>query len=255
MNDSFIITDRSHKYCTILTLNRPEKRNALTIDLMESLCSAILETQNLTEQRAIIFKGAGSVFCAGLDLEEAQDLTKEEQSAKSIGRLLKTIYECPLVTIAAIHGAALAGGAGIICACDLAIAESASIFGFPEVRRGLVAAQIMPYLFRLLPKRLLQELVFLGESIDAQKAHEIHLINKISKTYSSLADALKYVEAIVKGAPKAMRRAKKFMHDLESVDFEKSLKLGFELHREIRQHEESKEGMKAFLEKRPPHWH
>lgn len=255
MDKSLVLTDRSHKYCTLLTLNRPAKRNALTIDLMEVLCEAIIETQSLPEQRAIILKGAGPVFCAGLDLAEAEDLSLEERSSKSLGTLLKTIYECPLVTIASIHGAALAGGAGLMCACDLAIAETATIFGFPETRRGLVAAQIMPYIMRLLPRRLLYEMIYLGETIDTQRAYEIGLINKVAKTYSSLSDALKFVEAIAKGAPKATASAKKLMQQLEPVDFDKGLKLGFELHREIRHSDESKEGIQAFLEKRPPRWY
>lgn len=251
---SLIIVDRNHGNCAILTLNRPAKRNALTIDLMEALCEAIKQIQNLPDQRAIILKGAGSVFCAGLDLAEAGDMSLEERSSKSLGKLLKTIYECPLVTIAAVHGAALAGGAGIMCACDLAIAESETIFGFPETRRGIVAAQIMPFVMRLLSRRTLHELMLLGENIDTQRAYEIGLINKVAKTYSSLPDALKFVESIAKGAPNATACAKKLMQQLEPVDFNTGLKLGLDLHREIRHSEESKEGMQAFLEKRPPKW-
>lgn len=254
MDQSLVIVDNSHHNCTVLTLNRPAKRNALTIDLMEKLCAAIEEVQNLPGQRALILKGAGTVFCAGLDLAEAQDNSLEEHSSKSIAKLLKTIYECPLVTIAAVHGAALAGGAGIMCACDLAIAESGTLLGFPEERRGLAAAQIMPYILRLLPRRLLHELVLLGENIDAHRAYEIGLINKVAKTYSSLPDALRFVESIAKGGPQASRADKKLMQQLEPVDFSKGLKLGYELHREVRHSDEAKEGMQAFLEKRPPQW-
>lgn len=254
MNKSLILIDRSHPHCTVLTLNRPEKRNALSIELMQALCQAIIETQNWPEQRAIIIKGAGTVFCAGLDLGEAENVSLAEKSSATIGEMLKTIYTCPLVTIAAVHGAALAGGGGLMCACDLAIAESGTLFGLPETRRGLVAAQIMPYLMRLLPKRTLNELIFLGETLDITRAYDVGLINKIAKTYSALPDALKFVESIVKGAPQATTSAKKLIHQLELIDFEEGLKLGLELHRKIRQGEESKEGIQAFLEKRPPHW-
>lgn len=253
-DQSLVLMDRNHRYCTVLTLNRPAKRNALTIDLMEILSDMIEDIQKLPEQRAIIFKGAGSIFCAGLDLAEAEDASLEEKSSKSVGRLLKTIDECPLITIAAIHGAALGGGAGIMCACDLALAESETAFGFPETRRGMVAAQIMPFLIRLLPQRLLHELLFLGETIESHRAYEIGLINKIAKTYSSLPDALKYVESIAKGAPKATARTKKLMHQLQSVNFQEGLKLGFDLHRETRRNDEFIEGIQAFREKRPPHW-
>ncbi len=98
-------------------------------------------------------------------------MSLEERSSNCIGRLLRTIHQCPLITIAAVHGAALAGGAGVMCACDLAIAESGTIFGFPETRRGLVAAQIMPFVMRLLSRRSLNELIFLGETIEAQTCY------------------------------------------------------------------------------------
>jgi methylglutaconyl-CoA hydratase len=254
MENALVIVDRSHPHCTVLTFNRPAKRNALTIALMENICDAIIETQNLPDQRVIILKGAGSVFCAGLDLSEAENITLEESSSKAIGRMLKTIYECPLITIAAVHGAALAGGAGIVCTCDLAIAETGTIFGFPEIRRGLIAAQIMPFILQVLPHRMLKELIFLGDHVEAHRAYEIGLINRVAKTYSSLPEALKFVESIIKGAPQAMKKAKKFIQQLEQVNFEEGFKRGVELHREIRQGEEAKEGMKAFLEKRPPQW-
>lgn len=248
-----ILIDRSYRYCTVLTLNRPDKRNALSIKLMQELCEAIEEVQNLPEQRVIIIKGAGSVFCAGLDLLEAADMSSEEQSSESIGRVLKAIYTCPLVTIAAVHGAVLAGGGGILAACDLAIAESGTIFGFPETRRGLVAAQIMPFLLRLLPKRILNQLIFLGETINIQRAYEVGLINEIAES-SAFTEALRFVESISQGAPQATASAKKFMQQLELVNFNEGLKLGFELHRKMRQGNESKEGIQAFLEKRSPNW-
>ncbi len=246
--------DRSYPHCTVLILNRPNKRNALTIDLMNALSAAIEETQSLSEQRAIILKGAETVFCAGLDLSEAVDLSLEEPSSLGLGKLLKTIYECPLVTIAAVHGAALGGGAGIVCACDLAIAEPNTLFGFPETRRGLVPAQIMPFVIRMLPRRLLHELILLGDSIDSRRAYEIGLINKVTQPSSCLQEALKYVESLVKGAPRAASRVKKFIRQIDSVNMNESLKLGLALHREVRHCDESKEGMQAFLEKRAPSW-
>ncbi len=162
--------------------------------------------------------------------------------------------ECPLITIAAVHGAALGGGAGLACACDLAIAEPGTTFGFPETRRGLVAAQIMPFLIRLFSSRVLNELLFLGETINTERALEIGLINKIATTHSVFAEALKFVDSIVLGAPQATANTKKLIRELEPVDFAKGFELGLTMHREGRQSKESKEGMQAFLEKRPPYW-
>lgn len=254
MDLPLVLVDRSHPSCTILTLNRPNKRNALTIQLMEELCQAIEESQNLKNQRAIILKGAGLVFCAGLDLAQAKDSSLEDKLGKSVGTLLKTIYECPIVTIAAVHGAALAGGAGVVCACDLVIGESGTLLGLPEIRRGLVAAQIMPFLMRLLPRRILYELIFLGESIDAQRAYEIHLFNKVTSKGESLSEALKFVEALSLGGPEATKSAKRLMQQLDLVDFKRGVELGFDLHQEMFKSQEAEEGTRAFLEKRSPNW-
>jgi len=253
MNE-WVKVERNYPHCTILTLNRPDKRNALTINLMNCLCEQIEEAQEIANQRAIIIKGAGPVFCAGMDLSEAMDESLEEASSKIIGRLMRTVYECPLITIAVVHGASLAGGAGLMCTCDLALAETNTLFGFPEIRRGLVAAQIMPYIKQLIPRRLLHEMIFLGETIDVHRAYEIGLINKISPANGGLTDALKYVEKIIKGAPKATKKAKRYIQMLDSLDFYEGLRAGLELHRQMRQEKESKEGMRAFLEKRLPHW-
>lgn len=254
MNNSPVLIDRQHPHCTLITLNRPEKRNALTIDLMEQLCHHIEEIQKKPDQRALIIKGEGSVFCSGLDLEEAMNASFKERSSIILGRLLKTLFESPLITIASIQGAALAGGGGIICACDLAIAEEGSLFGFPETRRGLVPAQIMPYIIRLIPRRLLQELLFLGEPIEARRAYEIGLINEIVPAFSATTRALDYVKLINKGAPQATFHAKKWIQEMDSLDSLQRFKQGLELHLQSRQGSEAKEGMEAFLQKRLPYW-
>jgi methylglutaconyl-CoA hydratase len=250
MSESLVDIDRSHPHFTVLLLNRPSKRNALNIELMDQLIHAIEETQKLPNQRAIILKGAGAVFCAGLDLAEANDPMLEEASSKAIGRLFKTIDESPLVTIAAVHGAALAGGIGILCTCDLVVAESSTIFGLPETRRGLVAAQVMPYALRMIAKRFLAEMLLTGESVDVERAHEIGLVNKIVSTYSSLPEAIKFVDSILKGAPQATSMTKKLLRKPLPLLQEEYL----EVHRAARQGDEAKEGLKAYAEKRPPHW-
>lgn len=246
-----ILTEQK-PHCTILTLNREEKRNALTIEMMDKLCLAIQEAQEKPGQRAIIFKGAGPVFCVGLDLNEIMDEKLHEISQK-VGQLLKTIDRSPLVTIAAVHGAALAGGLGILCACDLAIAQTKTIFGAPETRRGLVATRIMPYLMRFIPNRLLRELVLLGETINAERAYEVGLINKIAKN-TALSDALQFVDLLIKGAPQATLETKKLLHKLEPLDFDAGERLSDEIYRAIAQSHELKEGIASFYEKRNPQW-
>lgn len=254
MDEPLVIVDDSHSNCTILMLNRPLKRNALTIDLVDQLCRAIEQVPNNKSKRGIIFKGAGSAFCTGLDLNEAMNTALEEKSSNAIARLLRTIDQSPLVTIAVVHGTALAGGAGIVCACDLALAETETTFGFPEIRRGMVAAMVMPFILRLIPRRLVNQLLLTGETITTERAYEIGLINHISKTYSGIHDALKFVDMIVKGGPVATKKTKQLMKSLDALDINEALEKGLEIHRRTRQEEESKEGIAAFVEKRSPKW-
>ena len=144
--------NKDHEGITLITLNRPEKRNALNIALMSCLCDAIDAAVNDSTQRVVVIKGEGDVFCAGLDLSEAQDPEKTEQSTYSVARMLTTIQKCPCATIAAVHGAVFAGGAGLMAACDFVVAEEMTLFGFPETRRGLIPAQVMALLMRQLMK-------------------------------------------------------------------------------------------------------
>src|SRR2546421_11631005 len=143
MNASLITTEQREDGITILTLNRPAKRNALNAELMEA-CSEALESlaQDQT-QRVIILRGEGPVFCAGLDLEEAFLPENAERTARLVARVLRAVYQVPQVTIAAVQGAAIAGGAGLMSACDLVVATRDARIGYPEVRRGLVAALVM----------------------------------------------------------------------------------------------------------------
>ena len=127
---------------TVVTLNRPDRRNALTIELMTQLAGAIDAANADTSRRAIILRGAGEGFCAGLDLKEAQQAGSHEASARAVAGMLKVVHTSKLVTIAAVHGHAMAGGAGLMAACDLAVAAAGTKIGYPEVRRGLVPALV-----------------------------------------------------------------------------------------------------------------
>src|SRR5688572_1660418 len=116
---------------TIVTLNRPERRKALTIELMNQLVDAINQANADSSRRAIILRGAGEGFCAGLDLKQAQDSNSHEESARAVANMLKTVHTSKLPTIAAVHGHAMAGGAGLMAACDLAVWARGTKLGFP----------------------------------------------------------------------------------------------------------------------------
>ena len=239
---------------TELTLNRPEKRNALNIPMLEAFCDAMERTSNRTGQRAVVIRGAGTVFCAGLDLKEATDPDQRERSAALVRQMLESVYSCPCVTIAAVQGAALAGGGGLMAACDIALATMESRFGFPEVHRGLVAGLIMTFLRRQLHERHARELLLLGEIIDAERAAEIGLITKAVPT-DMLEEVLEaQLAQILKAPPGAVRDTKAWLDALWHHPLAEDLDGAHEVHVKMRSSAEAAEGMAAFIEKRKPHW-
>src|SRR6476646_10291461 len=165
-----VLVEKESPQISVVTLNRPQRRNALTIELLTELCAAINVASEQPEQRVLIFRGAGAAFCTGLDLKEAADQTKAHATAQMVANTLITISQTHLITIAAVHGAAVAGGAGIMSACDFVVAAQGTKIGYPEVRRGLVAGLVMSFLRRQLRERDIRELLLGGELIDAKRA-------------------------------------------------------------------------------------
>src|SRR6267143_2000112 len=145
-----VLVEKKGSHLTILTLNRPERRNALSLQLLSELVSAIKAASDESHERILILRGAGAAFCTGLDLKEAADQTKAQDTAELVAETLITLSQTRLVTIAAVHGAAVAGGAGIMSACDYVEAAEKTKIGYPEVRRGLVAGLDMTFLRRQL---------------------------------------------------------------------------------------------------------
>jgi methylglutaconyl-CoA hydratase len=204
--------------------------------------------------RVIILKGNGPVFCSGLDLNEIADPNKEEESGWLISRALMLLNQSPVVTMAAVHGAAIAGGAGIMAACDYVIAASDLQCGFPEVRRGLVPALISAVLHRQIPWRSLQEMLLFGEVFDAEKGKSLYLINRIVPPGELEAETDKQAHKVLKGAPEAIRETKRLLEHLFPYDLEHDLKIAAPFHHRSRISKEALEGAKAFFEKRDPSW-
>src|SRR5438105_13982047 len=138
-----LLVEKQSPQITVMTLNRPERRNTLTIEVLNELISAINVAADQANDRVLILRGAGAAFCTGLDLKEAGDSKKAHMTAELVAKTLIALGETRLVTIAAVHGAAVAGGAGIMSACDFVIAAEKTQIGYPEVRRGLVAGLVM----------------------------------------------------------------------------------------------------------------
>ncbi len=219
---------------TILRLNRPEKRNALSVALLEQLCVAINEAEQIPGQRVLIITGNGSAFCAGMDLDEAKDASKLDTLAQLIAKTLNAIYSSPLVTIAAVNGAAVAGGAGIMSACDFVIASEVVQVGYPEIRIGLVAAQVSTLLIRQVSWRVVRELLLLGELIDAKRALEIGLINSIASRDELMLSALSLAQKISRNDSGAIKATKKLLLNFESHPLWEQLQQAIEVHKQAR---------------------
>ncbi len=164
---------------TVVTLNRPERRNALTIELLSELTAAMEAAEADSGQRILVLRGAGKAFCAGLDLQETTVTEKAHRSAEMVAKTLLAISQTRLITIAQIHGAAVAGGAGLMSACDFVVAAERTKIGYPETKRGLVAGLVMTFLRRQLRERDIRELLFTGDLISAERAREIGLVNRV----------------------------------------------------------------------------
>ncbi len=249
-----VLVEKQSPQISVVTLNRPERRNALTIELLTELTAAI-ETAAADEiQRVLILRGAGSAFCTGLDLNEAAEMHKAHASAEMVAKTLVTLSQTRLITIAAVHGAAVAGGAGIMSACDFVIAAERTKIGYPEVRRGLVAGLVMTFLRRQLRERDLRELLLTSELIDAKRAQEIGLVNRVAPPNELENAAQKIAAAILQGAPGAIAKSKRLIEELWSSSVAEDVALALRHHMEARESNEAKEGIAAFLEKRPPKW-
>lgn len=254
MTYEYITTQSLGNSIIMVTLNRPDKRNALNLTLMEELSFIFEELYKDPAQRVVILNAQGPTFCSGMDLHEAADSSLTEKSAMFIGRLFRAIYLSPLVTIAAVQGDALAGGAGLVAACDIALASKEAKFGFPETRRGLVAAQVATLLHRQISMRNVRELLLVGESIDSQKALQIGLINRVVEKEQLLIEATKLANDVLQGAPTATRETKHLLHSLDAPSFYDELKIAISFYEIARNSDEAKEGLAAFFEKRKPNW-
>lgn len=254
MSTPVLLSESLNDATTLLTLNRPEKRNALSIELLTALCEQLDQLAADSTQRAVILRGAGPVFCAGLDLREAADLTLAEQSAELVARTLRTICESPLVTIAAAHKSAMAGGAGLLCCCDFAIASDDLQIGFPEVRRGLIPALVAAVLSDRVPANDLRELLLRGHSIAAERALQIGLLRQVVPTDQLLASAVRLSNEILLGAPDAVRITKQLSRELAGQSLRERLAIALRYHVLARSSAEAAEGIAAFLERRSPTW-
>ena len=249
-----VLVEHPTPQITALTLTRPDRRNALTIELMTELTDAIEAASADETQRILILRGAGPAFCAGLDMDETRDQTRAHESAGMVAKTLLALSQTRLVTIALVHGAAVAGGAGIMSACDFAVAAEGTKIGYPEAKRGLVAGLVMTFLRRQVRERDIRELLFTSELINAERAREIGLVNRVVAAADLESEGIRIANTVLQSAPGALHNAKRLLAQLWPTTVQEDIERALAHHLHARESAEAKEGVAAFLEKRPPNW-
>jgi len=241
----------------VITIDRPDKRNALSRELIAALADAFRRAAEDAAVRAVVLTGSGSAFCAGMDLDELRGTLGDQadmvwDDAATLSALYEQIYSLPKPTIAAVNGAAVAGGAGLVTVCDLAVCVPAAKFGYPEVRRGLVAAMVMPHLLRHVGERAARWLLLTGELIDATEAHRIGLVNALTPADQLMDVALAWCGSLAAGGPRALATTKELLRRCSrlAVPVEELAKASAE----PRLTDECRGGLAAFFEKKPAPW-
>ncbi len=241
-----------------ITLNRPEKRNALSFQLVEEILAALDEIEK-SEVLVVILTGAGKAFCAGLDLDELKSLIGKSHSenvedSRRMVRIFRRLYDFPKPTIAAVNGAAIAGGTGLATMCDFTLAVPESNFGYTEVRIGFVPAIVSSILVWQVGHKIARDLLLSGRIFDAAEAHRFGLVNEIVPAERLMTRARELAAQLMENSPTAVRQTKKLINGFITKTLDQQIEDAVEQNAGIRQTADFREGVSSFLEKRKPRW-
>jgi methylglutaconyl-CoA hydratase len=240
-----------------IAINRPDKRGALSRQLIGDLSTAFTAARDDAAIRSVILTGSGPAFCSGMDLDELRGTLTDTADqvwadAHHLSALYELIYTLPKPTIAAVNGTAVAGGAGLVSVCDLAVSVPTAKFGYPEVKRGLVAAMVMPHLLRHVNERMARYLLLTGDLIDAPAALQCGLINSVVPPEQLMPTALAWCQSLAEGGPKALAKTKELLAacSRQGPGVEELAKASAE----PRLTDECRGGLTAFFDKKPLPW-
>jgi enoyl-CoA hydratase len=252
MSDAAVLTERRERVL-IITINRPDQRNAVNAAVAHGIAAALDELDATTDLSVGVLTGAGKGFCAGMDLKAF--VAGERPYADDRGFAGITMRSADKPLIAAVEGFALAGGLEVALACDLIVAARGARLGVPEVKRSLVAAGgAVLRLPRVLPRNVAVELLLTGEPIDAERAYALGMVNRLSEPGEALPAALALAGTVAAGGPLALAATKRVLR--ESADWPDSefFQRQGEIVAPVMASEDAREGARAFAEKRPPVW-
>jgi methylglutaconyl-CoA hydratase len=241
-----------------ITLNRPEKRNALSPELIEELAIALHEAEQ-SSCGVVILTGAGPAFCSGLDLDHLATIsarTREEnrRDSENMARVLRVLYDFPKPVIAAVNGPAIAGGMGLATIPDFTLAVPEAKFGYTEVRIGFVPAIVASFLLRQVGEKRTRDLLLTGRLIKAQEALHLGLVTQIVSTDQLMLSAEALAHGIMQNSPQAMQSVKRLLAKHASRRLDEEIRDAIEANSEQRSTEDFREGVTAFLHHRRPDW-
>lgn len=285
------LTLEHEEHLSLITLNRPERRNAISMELMDELPAALDACAEHWSRRsagapggdqeqdgreggqaqgaggassaagggAVAITGAGSAFCAGMDIEMLREMGRLGPAhaltdAQKMARLFQRLYEFPLPTIAAVNGPAVAGGCGLASVCDFTLAAPEAKFGYTEARIGFLPALVATYLLRQIGEKRARDLLLTGRLIGAAEAHAWGLVTEVVAAADLLPRTRQLAADLARNSPASLRATKQLLQDLPVYSRPEALAMAAKANAAMRTTEDYREGLAAFLEKRPPRW-
>lgn len=239
-----------------LRLNRPERRNAMNLDLIDALTHALVDAAGNGEVRVILLRAEGPDFCAGADLEAMDRMAEEEDpisnlaDAQKLGELLVLMRRHSKPMVAAVHGHALAGGAGLATACDLVLARQDAVFGYPEIQLGFVPAMVMALLRRAVGEKVAFALVTRAEQISAERAAELGLVNEVLAGEVWEDGVADYARELASRSKSALSLIKRLLYGMDGLSFEEAVARGAEVNTLARLTPDTRAGLQRFLDEK-----
>jgi methylglutaconyl-CoA hydratase len=241
-----------------ITLNRPERRNAISFDLIDDLLQALDDVAK-SDAIVLIVTGAGKAFCSGMDLDNLKSLlgrsTEQNlQDSQIMVQLFRSLYEFPKVTIAAVNGPAIAGGTGLALLCDFTLAVPEAKFGYTEVRIGFVPAIVSTFLLRQVGEKQARDLLLTGRLFGAEEAARMGLVSEVVPAENLMKRARELAELLMENSPSSLRATKQLLTDHARTEIDAQIEAAVRENAAIRTTADFREGISSFLEKRKPVW-
>jgi methylglutaconyl-CoA hydratase len=252
------ITLQIHDVVAVLTLNRPDKRNAITHTMIAEILEALDDAEK-SPARVLILTGAANAFCAGMDLQALKDFRSQSDAevvadARLIATLFRRLYSFPKPTIAAVNGPAIAGGCGLATVCDFTLAVPAAKFGYTEVRVGFIPALVSSYVIQQVGEKRARDLLLSGRIFSAAEAQSMGIVNELIEPDKLNPRALELARSLGEMSPVALSHTKRLLVNFSEDELNRQTEMAVEASARVRKTADFREGVAAFLEKRKPEW-